>query len=69
MIYKVIAYFEDLKDNSHPYNVGDMFPRKGFEVSEDRLNELSGSNNKRGIPLIEKVEEKALPKKQARKKA
>lgn len=69
MHYKTIVYFEDLNDNSHPYNVGDVFPRKGFEVSEDRLNELSGADNRRGMPLIEKVEEKGLAKKQNRKKA
>lgn len=69
MIYKTIVYFEDLNDNSFPYNVGDKFPREGFEVSNERLSELSGSNNKRGIPLIEKVEEKVTVKKQSRKKA
>lgn len=69
MIYKTIVYFEDLNDNSFPYNVGDKFPREGFEVSDERLNELSGSNNKRGTPLIEKVEEKVTVKKQSRKKA
>ncbi len=65
MMYKTIVYFEDLNDNSHPYNVGDVFPREGFEVSEERLNELSGSNNRRGMPLIEKV----IVKKQTRKRA
>ena len=69
MIYKTIVYFEDLNDNSHPYNVGDAFPREGVKVSAERLNELSGSNNRRGMPLIEKVEEKIVVKKQSRKKA
>lgn len=57
-MYKVINYFADLQDKNHPYNVGDTFPRAGLEVTEDRLAELSGSNNKQGKPLIEKVEEK-----------
>lgn len=65
MMYKTIVYFEDLNDNSYPYNVGDSFPREGFEVSEERLNELSSSNNRRGMPLIEKV----AAKKQTRKRA
>lgn len=62
-MYKVIAYFTDLKDNNHPYNVGDTFPRKGVEATEERLAELSGKDNKQGKPLIEKVEAKKAAKK------
>lgn len=54
-MYKVIEYFTDLQDNNHPYNEGDTFPRKGLSVTDERLKELSGSNNKRGMPLIKKV--------------
>lgn len=57
-MYKVIKYFMDLQDENHPYNVGDVFPRKGLKVSEDRIAELAGSENKQGVPLIEKVEKK-----------
>lgn len=57
-MYKVINYFTDLQDKNHAYNVGDPFPRAGLKVTEDRLAELSGSNNKQGKPLIAKVEEK-----------
>lgn len=64
-MYKVIKFFTDLQDNDFPYEVGDPFPRKGLEVSEDRLTELSGSDNKQGQPLIEKVAE--APKKPAKK--
>ena len=56
-MYKVIEYFMDLQDNKHEYNVGDVFPREGLEVSEERLAELAGSDNKRKMPLIEKAEE------------
>lgn len=63
-MYKVISYFTDLQDFNHPYKVGDLFPRLGLKVTEARLQELAGSNNKQGKPLIEKVEEpkKAEPK-------
>ncbi len=57
MPYVTIVYFEDLQDNSHPYNPGDPFPRKGKRVSKKRLEELSTKANRRGIALIEKVEE------------
>ena len=55
-MYKVIHFFTDLQDNRHPYNVGDVYPRDGVETTDDRIAELSGSNNKQGKPLIEKVE-------------
>jgi hypothetical protein len=57
-MYKVIKYFMDLQDGNHPYHVGDVFPRKGMNVSEERIAELSGSENKQGVPLIAKVEKK-----------
>ncbi len=66
-MYKVVKYFTDLQDNDHEYNVGDTFPRKGKEVSEARLAELSSKDNKQGVVLIQKVEEEA-PKKEASKK-
>lgn len=56
-MYRVIKYFTDLQDNNHAYNVGDVFPHDGMEVTEKRLIELSTNANRRGRPLIEKVEE------------
>lgn len=58
MAYKVIKLFTDLHDNDYLYNVGDTFPRKGITVTEERLAELAGSNNKQHTPLIVKVEAK-----------
>ena len=65
-MYKVIKRFHDLQDVTktksgdmyHEYNVGDIFPRKGKEVSEERLAELTGDGNRQGVPLIVLVEEK-----------
>lgn len=76
-MYKVIKRFHDLQDARktksgtayHEYNVGDVFPRDGMEVSEERIQELAGSDNKQGVPLIELVEEKAAPKETAKKTA
>lgn len=56
-MYEVIHYFTDLQDNEYPYNVGEVFPRNGLTVSEERLKELSGSNNKQHKPLIKFLEE------------
>ncbi len=56
-MYKALTYFTDLQDNNYPYNEGDIFPRDGLIVSEARLKELSSTNNRRRIKLIEIVEE------------
>lgn len=64
MMYKVIKYFTDLQDGNHPYNVGDIFPREGFEVLPSRIKELAGNKNRQGEPLIEEIEE---PKKKNKK--
>lgn len=62
MKYRVIKMFTDLKDNNFRYNVGDIFPRSGFEVSESRINELSSNRNRQGMVLIEKIPEPEKPK-------
>ncbi|EAC2299796.1 TPA: Rho termination factor N-terminal domain-containing protein [Listeria monocytogenes] len=54
MSYTVLKDFTDLSSN-HIYREGDKFPREGEEVTEERLAELSGSDNKRGEPMIEKL--------------
>ena len=64
MEYRVIKYFTDLQDNNYHYHVGDTFPHDGFEVSQERIDELSSEKNKRGVKLIEAVEgiEDIMPK-------
>lgn len=57
MTYKAATRFADLTDNRHIYEAGDTFPRPGLSVSENRLAELAGSNNRSGHPLIKAVPE------------
>ena len=52
MGYKVIHYFEDMQDRNHPYNEGDIFPRDGYSVSEERIKELLSDRNRQHKPLI-----------------
>lgn len=66
MSYKVIHRFTDLQDNNYPYDEGDIFPRQGFKVSEERIKELTSENNKRRMKLIELVDDE--PKKATKKK-
>ena len=58
-MYKCVVFFSDLHDKSFEYRPGDIFPRSGLKVSPERLEELSTNKNRRGIPLIVKVEEQA----------
>lgn len=57
-MYRVIKHFTDLQDNGRPYDVGNIYPRNGFNVTDKRLEELASSNNRQGVPLIEEVVEK-----------
>ena len=85
MSYKAVTIFTDLQDDNYKYQAGDIFPREGLEVSEERLEELASDKNRRHKPVIEKVEDevtdipvteevqvdepKPAPKKGGRKKA
>ena len=53
-MYEVLEYFEDLLDDMHPYKKGDAYPRKGLEVSEERIKQLSTTNNARNTVFIVK---------------
>ena len=44
--------FVDLKDKNYLYHAGDKFPRTGAVVSDARIAELSGADNKLGMPVI-----------------
>ena len=48
-----------MQDNNYRYNVGDEYPRTGYKPSAKRIDELSGTNNKRGKPLIKAAQESA----------
>lgn len=80
-MYKVTHFFYDLQDSHttkdgtvyHAYNVGDTYPRDGYKPSDERIKELSGRDNIRGIPVIEEqekpVEEQEKPEKSNKRKA
>lgn len=60
-MYKALKTFRDLQDNAYKYQAGDIFPREGLSVSDERIEELSTSNNRRGEPMIEKLDETKKP--------
>lgn len=51
-MYKALEAFVDLQDGNRVYKPGDIFPRQGLSVSNERLAELSSPNNRRGRPVI-----------------
>ena len=54
-MYVAATRFADLKDGGRIYEAGEQYPRPGFVVSEKRIAELAGSDNRMGYPLIEAV--------------
>ena len=69
MGYKSIAVWRDLTDG-HLYRAGDAFPHDGREISEARIRELSGSQNKAGSALIKaEVEKESRREEEPPKKA
>lgn len=51
-MYRVVKEFYDLTDDFYSYLPGDVFPRKGLEVSRERLEYLAGNENRLGEPVI-----------------
>lgn len=56
-MYITIKLFTDLQDDNWLYNIGDVYPRKGLDVTESRIKELSSAENRQGKPLIKLIEE------------
>lgn len=56
-MFKVVKLFTDLQDDNFKYEVGDEYPRLGLKPSLARIEELKGSDNKQGTPLIVEIEE------------
>lgn len=65
-MWKVRSSFVDSLDGFHVYRVGDVYPHSG-EADPSRIRELSGSNNRLGVALIEQVDEE--PRKGNKKSA
>lgn len=69
-MYRVIKAFVDLQDNNYKYDINDIYPRKGLNVLQSRINELASNKNLQKTPLIEEipeVEEKPKKKKSVEK--
>lgn len=74
MLYSVLVNFTDLQGGRQKYKVGDTYPREGYAPTEQRIAELSSSENKLGKAVIEPIAaepaepvEAEKPKKRKRK--
>jgi hypothetical protein len=56
-IYRVLEEFGDKDDYCYQYRVGDKYPRKGYRPNKARADELLGSDNAFGKPIIEVMDE------------
>lgn len=65
---KVIEPFFDLQDDCYEYKRGDTYPRKDYEVTDARMQELASEKNKLGKALI-MVENPKMETKPRKKKA
>lgn len=54
MAFKVTTPIRDSKDDNHYYDAGDVFPREGLEVDDDRVAELV-----KGGYIVANVEDEA----------
>lgn len=57
-MYTVLENFADLHDDKYIYLKGDSYPREGYEPEQERIAELSGSENAFGKPIITKIKTK-----------
>ena len=55
MTYVALERFADLQDGNHIYEAGESYPRPGFNAAQQRIDELAGSDNRMGRPLIADV--------------
>lgn len=53
--YVVIKDFSDLEDEGYIYRAGDVYPREGVELDEERTDSLLTTDNKRKTPLIVQI--------------
>lgn len=58
-MYKVIVKFADMEDGQHIYEIGDSYPREGYEPDQKRIDFLASDENKIGTPVIEFIPEES----------
>lgn len=68
MTYRALVTFTDLQDGNYKYSEGDTYPRAGYDPPVIRVAELLSNKNRRGMPVIESVEDSTGAEKPKRRK-
>ncbi|WP_425353373.1 Rho termination factor N-terminal domain-containing protein [Staphylococcus coagulans] len=55
-LFEVIVRFKDGQDDEYLYQVGDVYPRPGYTPTEERLNEVASTDNRRGVVAIKPLD-------------
>ena len=55
-MYVAAVRFADRQDGNRIYEPGERYPRLGLSVTDERIAELTGSDNRAGYPLIKRIE-------------
>lgn len=58
MAYQVIRPFKDLRDpQQYEYQIGDIYPRKGYRSSKTFIQELLDGSNSAGSIFLTKIDD------------
>lgn len=58
MAYQVIRPFKDLRDpQQYEYQIGDIYPRKGYRSNETFIQELLDGSNSAGSIFLTKIDD------------
>ncbi len=55
-LYEVIVRFKDGQDDEYLYQVGDVYPRVGYTPTDERVNEVASTDNRRGVVAIKPLD-------------
>lgn len=59
-LYEVIVRFKDGQDDEYLYQVGDVYPRVGYMPTEERVDEVASTDNRRGVVAIKPLDLSSL---------
>ncbi|MDR5602088.1 Rho termination factor N-terminal domain-containing protein [Staphylococcus coagulans] len=59
-LYEVIVRFKDGQDDEYLYQVGDVYPRVGYTPTDERVNEVASTDNRRGVVAIKPLDLSSL---------
>lgn len=66
MAYQVIRPFKDLRDpQQYEYQIGDIYPRKGYRSNKTFIQELLDGSNSAGSIFLTKIDDDDISKGEA----